>query len=77
MVGAERNGKWLSSPIIRKLLASSLVFAFVLSWHGAASNYLYWVLLSGLELLIERVGAAIVRSEPWTILQVFLKISIC
>uniref|UniRef100_A0A914CB51 Protein-cysteine N-palmitoyltransferase Rasp n=1 Tax=Acrobeloides nanus TaxID=290746 RepID=A0A914CB51_9BILA len=51
---------------LRRLGAMVSVFLFVLAWHGLRSNYLYWVLLSALELCIERFGRYITTTTTWT-----------
>uniref|UniRef100_A0A914VXQ5 Uncharacterized protein n=1 Tax=Plectus sambesii TaxID=2011161 RepID=A0A914VXQ5_9BILA len=43
----------------RKLGAMVVAFGFVLAWHGTSSKYLWWVLISATEIVVERVGAAI------------------
>lgn len=35
---------------------------FVLTWHGMSSNFVYWVALSGVELLIEKIGHLILKN---------------
>lgn len=50
---------------LRRLGAMVSVFLFVLAWHGLRSNYLYWVMLSALELIIERIGRYISSTKPW------------
>lgn len=49
----------------RRLGAMVGAFMFVLAWHGTSSNYVCWVLLSGSELCIERIGYAIASTSAW------------
>uniref|UniRef100_A0A1I7RMC7 Protein-cysteine N-palmitoyltransferase HHAT n=1 Tax=Bursaphelenchus xylophilus TaxID=6326 RepID=A0A1I7RMC7_BURXY len=49
--------------IVRRFVAMVVVFGFVLCWHGLNANYGYWVLLSAVELVIERVGLAFYNSN--------------
>ncbi|EPB65223.1 hypothetical protein ANCCEY_15713 [Ancylostoma ceylanicum] len=45
--------------IIRNLGTLVAVFGVVLAWHGTRTHYICWVLLSALELIIEKIGKAI------------------
>lgn len=49
-----------TNAAIRKLMAMSSVFFFVLTWHGVNSNYSNWVCLSALGLCIERIGTELI-----------------
>ncbi|KIH58632.1 MBOAT family protein [Ancylostoma duodenale] len=45
--------------IIRNLGTLVAVFGVVLAWHGTRTHYICWVLLSAIELIIEKIGKAI------------------
>uniref|UniRef100_A0A0K0DNT6 MBOAT family protein n=1 Tax=Angiostrongylus cantonensis TaxID=6313 RepID=A0A0K0DNT6_ANGCA len=49
----------LSLAIVRIFGTLAAVFGVVLAWHGFKTNYICWVSLSALELIIERVGKLI------------------
>ncbi|CAD5221141.1 unnamed protein product [Bursaphelenchus okinawaensis] len=57
------SGKLL---MLRRFVAMVAVFGFVLCWHGLNANYGYWVLLSAIELIIERIGLAFYQSKTGT-----------
>ena len=57
---------------LRRLGAMVTVFLFVLAWHCLRSNYLYWALLSALELCIERFGRYITTTTTWINLSKFM-----
>ncbi|GMT24692.1 hypothetical protein PFISCL1PPCAC_15989, partial [Pristionchus fissidentatus] len=48
----------LSTGLGRPLALVS-AFLVVVAWHGTQRNYVFWVCLSALELIIERVGVSI------------------
>ncbi|KHN79810.1 Protein-cysteine N-palmitoyltransferase Rasp [Toxocara canis] len=57
------NGAYLGW---RRFGAMVGAFVFVLAWHGTSSNYVCWVVLSGCELCIERIGYAIASTSAWS-----------
>lgn len=58
----ERN---TMSQTIRRFIAMIIVFLFVLSWHGLTSPYLYWVILSAIELSVERLAGYLAQNNLW------------
>ncbi|CAB3406745.1 unnamed protein product [Caenorhabditis bovis] len=49
--------------VLRGLMAIAAVFSVVLAWHGTKRHYLFWVSLSAFELITERIGSMIWRTE--------------
>lgn len=58
--------------LLRRFIALTSVFLFVLAWHGTSSNYFYWVLLNGLEICMEWFGAAVCKTALYGRIQKFL-----
>ncbi|WKY03651.1 hypothetical protein Q1695_004978 [Nippostrongylus brasiliensis] len=55
-------------PVLGKLrfcLTLTAVFSVVLCWHGTQSQYVVWVLLSAGELIIEKIGGLLWRTEQF------------
>lgn len=50
---------------IRRFAAMVSAFLFVLAWHGTNSNYVHWVVLSGIELSIERLASVFANMKIW------------
>ena len=61
-LGGQRSSRYFP---IRRFAAMVSALLFVLAWHGTGSTYVSWVLLSGLELCFEHLGAAINGTDIW------------
>ncbi|KAJ1358963.1 hypothetical protein KIN20_017549 [Parelaphostrongylus tenuis] len=55
--------------VVRIFCTLVAVFGVVLSWHGFKTNYICWVSLSALELIIERLGRVIWNTVHFQLLR--------
>ncbi|VDK80583.1 unnamed protein product [Cylicostephanus goldi] len=51
--------------ILRSLGTLVAVFGVVLAWHGIKTHYICWVSLSALELIMEKIGRSIWRTNSF------------
>jgi alginate O-acetyltransferase complex protein AlgI len=68
----EKNKYWgIKTDMIIYLFAASITFILCGFWHGAAWNFIFWGMLHGFFLIIERLGLEKRLKKTWKPIQHF------
>lgn len=66
----KKNRYWgLKADMIIYLFAASITFVLCGFWHGAAWNFIFWGMLHGFFLIIERIGLEKILKKTWQSIQ--------